>query len=162
MLAKLFSTLGLLHCWQWLVSRLYTVAISACYVLAFLAVPKVRSAIDNPDLVTIFQVMAATVAGASVAVQFYHIPSLVGATFGCDKGLFSSYTDGVGYGIASLLWFVVGNYIRKQEDLGGGWAYGWAAVALLLILSGILMTEFMEHYFCRRKPGDRYETIMLA
>ena len=39
-----------------------------------------------------------------------------------------------------------------------------AAVALLLILSALLMVEFMEHYFCRNRTshGGTYETILLA
>jgi hypothetical protein len=54
--------------------------------------------INAPSLVTTFQIMAVVAAGFGIAVQFYHVPSLVGATFGADKGLFSAYTDGVAYG----------------------------------------------------------------
>jgi hypothetical protein len=94
--------------------------------------------------------------------RFYHIPGLVGATFGCDKGLFSSFTDGVAYGIASFVWRIVGNAVQNGGANGGGWAYGWAAVALLVILTGILMVEFMEHYFCRPRHVGTYETIIFA
>lgn len=147
---------------KYLISRLYIVTIIACYVLAFLAVPTVRNVLHAPSLVTTFQVMAACTAGFGIAVQFYHIPSLVGATFGTDKGLFSAYTDGVAYGLASLVWRVVGGAVSHGNAQGGGWAYGWAAVALLLILSAILMVEFMEHYFCRSRLGGTYETIIFA
>ena len=101
--------------------------------------------------------------GFSIAVQLYHIPSLVGATFGVDKGLYAGYTDGLSYALSSLVWRFVGNSVQNDES-GVGWAYGWAAVALMLIVSAIFMTEFMEHYFVR--PGTRtaagYETIMFA
>ena len=153
---------------KWLVWRLYLLSIAACYALAFFAIPVVRHAVHAPDLILIFQVMAVCLAGFGIAVQFYHIPSLVGATFGRDKGLFAAYTDGVGYGLASMVWGVVGDSVQKRveddNDDGGGWAYGWAAVALLLVLSAFLMVEFMEHYFCRksRASGGDYETIIFA
>jgi len=145
-----------------LVSRLYGVSILACYLLAFLAIPMVRRTIYSTDLIVTFQVMAVVAAGFGIAVQCYHIPSLVGATFGCDKGLFVAYTDGVGYALASVVWgMVVGDSVEHNVD-GAGWAYGWAAVALLLILSAILMVEFMEHYFCRHIKRGSYETIIFA
>jgi MFS family permease len=152
---------------KWLVSRLYMLSIGACYLLALLAVPWLRRMINAPSLVTTFQIMAVVAAGFGIAVQFYHIPSLVGATFGADKGLFSAYTDGVAYGLASLVWRIVGNAVSHGNAQGGGWAYGWAAVALLLVLSALLMVEFMEHYFCRNRHGhggstSRYETIIFA
>lgn len=110
---------------------------------------------------TFYQTTAAM--GFSIAVQLYQIPSLVGATFGADKGLYSGYTDGLAYGLSSLVWRLVGNSVQNDES-GVGWAYGWAAVALMLIVSAIFMIEFMEHYFVR--PGVRtaagYETIMFA
>jgi MFS family permease len=148
---------------KWLVWRLYCASIGACYVLAFFGIPAVRRMFhDVPELVCIMQVTAITVAGFGVAVQTYHIPSLVGATFGRDKGLYSAYTDGVGYGLASIVWGIVGDSVHDDTN-ASGWAYGWAAVALLLILSAILMVEFMEHYFCRRQgSGGDYETIMFA
>jgi MFS family permease len=147
---------------KWLVSRLYMVTICACYLLALLAIPSFRKFLNAPSLVTTFQVMAACTAGFGIAVQFYHIPSLVGATFGTDKGMYSAYTDGVAYGLASLVWRIVGSAVSHGNADGGGWAYGWAAVALLLILSAILMVEFMEHYFCRSRLGGSYETIIFA
>jgi len=140
---------------KWMVSRLYMLAIASCYVLAISAVPAIHRL--APELCQLLQVMAVAAAGFGIAVPFYHIPSLVGASFGCDKGPFSSYPDGVAYGLASMAWKFVGNAVSSS-----GWAYGWAAVALLLILSALLMTEFMEHYFCRPRHGGTYETIILA
>jgi hypothetical protein len=170
---------------KWMVSRLYLVAILACYVLSITAIPAVRNFVQAPDAIRILQVMAVASAGFGIAVQFYHIPSLVGASFGCDKGLFLAYTDGVAYGLVALVWRYIGHSMRTHDrndattttleeyryaadhhsyaSGGSGWAYGWAAVALLLLVSAILMVEFMEHYFCRPQHGvGRYETIIFA
>lgn len=99
-----------------------------------------------------------------MAVVYYHIPGLVGSAFGNHKGLFSSYTDGIAYGIASMVWKIVANSVGNGGNDGGGWFYGWAAVALLIILCGILMVEFMEHYFVRStgRHHGHYETILFA
>jgi hypothetical protein len=46
-----------------------------------------------------------------------------------------------------------------------GWAYGWSAVALMVIVSAVTMVEFMEHYYVRKSSGrygGTYETILLA
>jgi len=43
--------------------------------------------------------------------------------------------------------------VEEGNATGSGWAYGWAAVALLVIFCGILMVEFMEHYFVRGWRG---------
>lgn len=145
------------------VSNLYIITIAACYILALLAVPSLHRAMDAPGLILFFQVFASIVMGFGVAVMFYHIPSLVGSSFGNHKGLFSAYVDGVAYGMASVVWKIVANSVESGNG-GGGWAYGWAAVALLMVLCAILMVEFMEHYFVR--PSGRhhgtYETILFA
>jgi glucan phosphoethanolaminetransferase (alkaline phosphatase superfamily) len=150
---------------KWLVSRLYMITIAACYCLAILAIPWLRYTIDAPGLVLFFQIAASFVMSFGIAVMFYHIPGLVGSAFGKHKGLFSAYTDGVAYGISSIVWRVVASAVENGNPQGGGWAYGWAAVALLIVLSGILMVEFMEHYFVRAS-GSRhhgsYETIIFA
>lgn len=147
---------------KWLVSKLYLTTVIACYVLAFLAIPAVRRTMNEPGMVTVFQTLAIVAAGFGIAVQFYHIPGLVGATFGQDKGLFSAYVDGLAYGVASILWRIVSHVVSTGNPDGGGWAYGWAAVALLLIPSSLLMVEFMEHYFCRPRHKGSYETIIFA
>ena len=147
---------------KWLVSRLYMASIGACYILAALAIPKVRNLLAAPDLVSTFQVMAIAVAGFGIAVQYYHIPSLVCATFGCDKALAVSYVDGVACAVSAFVWKFVGDTVHQGEFNGGGWAYGWAAVALFLLVTGLLMVEFMEHYFCRPRHGGHLETIILA
>lgn len=149
---------------KWLVTRLYIMTIGACYALALLAIPSLRRAIKEPGMITILQLVAVVAIGSGVSVQCYHIPSLVGATFGCDKGLFSAYVDGIAYGVASIMWRFIANVISHGNHVdGGGWVYGWAAVALLLVLSAVLMVEFMEHYFCRpRNNKGTYETIIFA
>ena len=149
---------------KWLVSRLYKITIGACYMLAILAIPAIRYTLDAPGLVLFFQVLSTFVMSFGVAVMFYHIPGLVGAAFGHDKGLFSAYTDGVAYGLASIVWRIVANSVQGGDPQGSGWAYGWAAVALLIILCAVLMVEFMEHYFVRAHGKHRgsYETIIFA
>ena len=98
--------------------------------------------------------------------MFYQIPGLVASTFGNSKGLFASYVDGAGYAMASVVWKIVATTV-STDTAGTGWAYGWAVVALLLILCAILMVEFMEHFFVRpslrhQQGFGAYETIMLA
>jgi len=149
-----------------MVSRMYMLAIAACYLLAFLAIPKVRWLLGSPGIVLILQVMAVLAAGFGVAVQCYHIPGLVSMTFGHNKGLYAAYTDGIAYGLGSVVWRIVGNAVKEGNPQGGGWAYGWAAVALILVLCAVLMVEFMEHYFVFRTNRDRprggYETIIFV
>jgi MFS family permease len=148
---------------KWLVSRLYMITIAACYCLAILAIPWLRYMIDAPGLVLFFQVAASFVMGFGISVMFSLIPGLVGSAFGNHQGLFSAYTDGVAYGIASVVWKIVASAVAGNSD-GGGWAYGWAAVALMIILCAILMVEFMEHYFVRAsgRHHGTYETIIFA
>lgn len=146
-----------------LVVRLYASAILACYTLAGLSLPFFQRFFST-TLLASWQVLALVVAGFGTAVQMYHVPSLVGATFGCDKGLFASYLDGVAYGIAACVWRFIRPSLEEVSASSSsvGWAYGWSAVALLLLLSALLMVEFMEHYFCRSRYGGAYETILLA
>ena len=132
-----------------MVVRSYGFAVLMCYALSVLAAPKVRSLLSSTGLVTALQVTAAFAMGAGVAVQFYQIPAIVGATFGSNKGLYAAYTDGVSYSVGALVWRVVAGAVEEGDAQGGGWAYGWAAVALLVVLCGLLMVEFMEHYFVR-------------
>jgi hypothetical protein len=154
-----------------LVAKLYLLTIASCYALSLLAVPAVGRILREPadgsggsdpgGLLAVLQGIAIGAAGFGISVPLYHIPSLVGAGFGCDKGLFLSYLDGVAYGLASLVWRVVGDAVQHSNN-GTGWAYGWAAVALLVIPCAVLMVEFMEHYFCRHRNGGTLETILIA
>lgn len=140
-----------------MVARLYMATIGSCYVLALLALPRLRLAVNAPGLILAFQVMTTIVMGFGVAVQYSQIPGLVGATFGHNKGLYAAYTDGVACGLSFLVWKIVGDAVQEGNPEGGGWAYGWAAVALLVILCGVLMVEFMEFYFVRasKSTGQR-------
>ena len=141
---------------KYLVTRLYVATIASIYLLAFLAMPTVGSVFG--DSLPFFQGIAIYIAGFGIAVPLYHIPSLIGATYGCDKGTFSAYTDGVANGIASWVWRIVASTVSD-----GSWGYGWAAVALMILVSALVMVEFMEYYFCRSsRRGGNYETIMFA
>jgi hypothetical protein len=132
-----------------MISKLYFLTVIMCYCLAFLAIPIVRSTIHFPYIVALFQGIATFLMGAGVAVQVYCIPAIVGCTFGANKGLYASYTDGVAYTVSSFVWSIMGDAVEEGNPQGAGWAYGWAAVALLVVLAGFLMIEFVEHYFCR-------------
>lgn len=132
-----------------MISKLYFLTVIMCYCLAFLAIPVVRSTIHFPYIVALFQGVATFLMGAGVAVQVYCIPAIVGCTFGANKGLYASYTDGVAYTVSSFVWSIMGDAVEEGNPQGSGWAYGWAAVALLVVLAGFLMIEFVEHYFCR-------------
>jgi MFS family permease len=149
---------------KWLVSRLYVITIGGCYSLAILAVPRLRRFVDSPDLILFFQIVASFAMGFGISVTSSMIPGLVGSAFANHKGFYTAYTDGVAYGLSSMVWRIVANAVENGNADGGGWAYGWAAVALLIVLCSILMLEFMEHYFVR--PSGRhhgtYETIIFA
>ena len=147
-----------------LVSKLYMVTIVACYSLAILAIPKMRHFLDSPDLVLFFQVVCSLCLGFGISVMYSLIPGLVGSAYGPHRGSYIAYTDGVAFGISSVVWKVVASSVANGNEEGGGWAYGWAAVALLIVLCAILMVEFMEHYFVRptRRHNGAYETMILA
>ncbi len=147
-----------------LVSKLYMVTIVACYSLAILAIPKLRHFVDSPDLVLFFQVVCSLCLGFGISVMYSLIPGLVGSAYGPHRGSYIAYTDGVAFGISSVVWKVVASLVANGNEEGGGWAYGWAAVALLVVLCAILMVEFMEHYFVRptRRHSGAYETMILA
>ena len=130
-----------------MIAFLYCLAICMCYMLSFLAMPFVRRALILPEIVLILQVLISMGLGAGVAVQFYHIPVIVGATYGHNRGLYQAYTDGVAAFISSLAWRIVGRAVEEGDPESYGWAYGWAGVALLLILCGTLMVGIMEVYF---------------
>jgi MFS family permease len=132
-----------------MVANLYIMTVAMCYTLSFLAIPFVRRALHSVTLVAILQMIASFLMGAGVAVQVYCIPAIVGCTFGNNKGIYAAYTDGVACIISSWVWSVVGGAVEEGNPQGSGWVYGWAGIALLVVLAGLLMVAFVEHYFCR-------------
>ena len=130
-----------------MIAFLYCLAICMCYLLSFLAMPFIRRALHLPEIVFILQVIVSMGLGAGVAVQYYHIPVIVGATYGHNRGLYQAYTDGVAALVSSVMWRIVGRAVAEGDAESYGWAYGWAAVALVLILCGTLMVGIMEVYF---------------
>jgi len=141
------------------IQRNYTISVGMCYILALLAVPMTRSFIYFPSLVTLFQIISTFFMGAGVAVQLYCIPAIVGASFGANKGLYFSYTDGVAYLVGSMVWGLVAGAVAEGDPQGSGWAYGWAAVALLVILAGWLMVEFVGRYFAQGGATYRHQSL---
>ena len=146
-----------------MVAFLYCFAICMCYLLSFLAVPIVRRAIHLPVLVLILQVLVTLGLGFGVAVQYYHIPPIVSATYGKNRGLYTAYTEGVAGLLSSIVWRIVGGAVEEGNPQGGGWAYGWAAVALLLVVCGTLMVMILEIFFVGggwyHTPDDSYDEI---
>ena len=130
-----------------MIAFFYCLSICSCYMLSFLAMPFVRRALHLPVLVLILQVLTTLGLGFGVAVQYYHIPAIVGATYGQNRGLYTAYTDGVAALVSSIVWRIVGGAVEEGNPQGGGWAYGWAAVALLLVFCGTLMIKMVELYF---------------
>lgn len=124
-----------------LVTRLYVVAIVSCYALAILSIPRLRHFVDSPELILFCQIVASFGMGFGIAVMSSVIPGLVSAAFGNHRGFYTSYTDGVAYGLSSVVWRIVATSVEYGNPEGGGWAYGWAAVALLIVLSAILLVE---------------------
>eukprot|EP00579_Thalassiosira_antarctica_P014758 CAMPEP_0201942976 /NCGR_PEP_ID=MMETSP0903-20130614/50101_1 /ASSEMBLY_ACC=CAM_ASM_000552 /TAXON_ID=420261 /ORGANISM="Thalassiosira antarctica, Strain CCMP982" /LENGTH=834 /DNA_ID=CAMNT_0048485529 /DNA_START=115 /DNA_END=2616 /DNA_ORIENTATION=- len=139
-----------------MIAFFYCLSICMCYMLSFLAMPFVRRALHLPVLVLILQALATLGLGFGVAVQYYHIPAIVGATFGKNRGLYTSYTDGVAALVSSIVWRIVGGAVEEGNPQGGGWVYGWAAVALLLVVCGTLMVKIIEMYFVG--GGWRHDT----
>eukprot|EP00525_Craspedostauros_australis_P007071 CAMPEP_0198114896 /NCGR_PEP_ID=MMETSP1442-20131203/6144_1 /TAXON_ID= /ORGANISM="Craspedostauros australis, Strain CCMP3328" /LENGTH=209 /DNA_ID=CAMNT_0043772303 /DNA_START=21 /DNA_END=650 /DNA_ORIENTATION=+ len=149
---------------KWIVSRMYVVTICSVYALAFLGHSKTKQTINEPGLVSFLQVLFSFTMGCGIAIMLYILPGLAGIMFGSNTGLFASYSDGVAYAMASIVWRIVGSAVDSDQQGGDGWAYGWAAVALLMILCAVLMLEFLEHYFVRPsgQVSGTYETIILA
>ncbi|KAL7467862.1 hypothetical protein ACHAXS_008099 [Conticribra weissflogii] len=130
-----------------MIAFFYCLSICMCYMLSFFAIPWVHRAFRLPMLVLVLQVLTTIGLGAGIAVQYYHIPAIVGATYGKNRGLYTAYTDGVAALVSSMVWRIVGGAVEEGNPQGGGWAYGWAAVALLLVFCGTLMVGIMEVYF---------------
>jgi len=138
-----------------LVITLYIATVCMCYTLALLSITKIQSLLLSPTIIRIMQLMATFCMGACISVPYYHIPPIVAAQFGKEKGMYSSYTEGVAFLLSSMVWKQVGDAVERGNPTGNGWAYGWAFIALLVIVSGVIMVEFMDHYFCRRGDWNR-------
>mmetsp|Transcript_10228 Transcript_10228/g.23310 ORF Transcript_10228/g.23310 Transcript_10228/m.23310 type:complete len:492 (+) Transcript_10228:58-1533(+) len=129
-----------------MVAFLYCLSICMCYMLSFLAMPVVRRMLHLPSLVLILQVLATIALGCGIAVQYYHIPALLGATFGKNRGLYTAFTDGVGCLASSIVWRLIGGAVEEGDPQGSGWVYGWAGIALVLIVASSIMVMIIERY----------------
>jgi len=96
--------------------------ICACCVLSFLAMPFIRRALRLPALALILQVLTTIGLGCGVAVQYYHVAAIVGATYGRNRGLYTAYTDSVVALLSSVAWCIVGGAGEEGNPPGGGWA----------------------------------------
>ena len=138
-----------------LVMTQYIGTVFMCYTLSILSIPWVQKLIQSSAIIRILQVCATFCMGVCIAVPYYHITPIVAAQFGKEKGMYSSYTEGVSFLVSSMVWKGVGGAVERGNPMGNGWAYGWAFIALLVIVSGVIMVEFMDHYFCRRGAWNR-------
>ena len=129
-----------------MIAFFYCLSICSCYILSFLAMPFVRKALHLPVLVLILQALTTLFLGFGIAVQYYHIPAIVGATYGKNRGLYTAYTDGVAALVSSIVWRIVGGAVEEGNPQGAGWSYGWAGLALLLVFCGTLMIKIVELY----------------
>jgi MFS family permease len=144
------------------IQRKYMMSIVMCYILSLLAIPTTRALLHSQFLVTLLQIVSTFLMGAGVAVQLYCIPAIVGTNFGANKGLYFSYTDGVAYLVGSMVWVLVAGAVAEGNPKGSGWAYGWAAIAILVILAGWLMVEFVGRYFSHEESIARREQELNA
>ena len=129
-----------------MIAFLYCLSICMCYMLSFLAMPAVRRMLHLPSLVLILQVIATMLLGCGIAVQYYHIPALLGTTFGKNRGLYTAFTDGVGCLASSIVWRLIGGAVEEGDPQGSGWVYGWAGIALVLIVASSIMVKIIERY----------------
>jgi MFS family permease len=127
-----------------MIGRLYLLCICSCYSLSILSLSVIHRLIDEPELILVFQLISTFFMGFGIAVQSM-IPGIIGGRFGRYKGLFSAYTDGVAFGLSSLVWRVVCNSVRGTES--DGWPYCWATIALLVIICAAVMLEFFDKFF---------------
>jgi MFS family permease len=140
-----------------IIGRLYLLCICSCYSLAILSLSVIHRLIDEAELILAFQLISTFFMGFGIAVQSM-IPGIIGGRFGRYKGLFSAYTDGVAFGLSSLVWRVVSNSVRGTES--DGWAYGWATIALLIIICAAIILEFFDKVFNSGINHKKdYETI---
>ena len=131
--------------------RWYGVTIVCCYALSFLGVYRVRAllwSLISERVVLWLQLLFTFLMGCCIAVQYYTIPAIVATVFGKEKGMYASYTDGVACLVTALVWKCVGSMVQKGNPQLSGWSYGWAFVAIVMIVSALIMMEFLDYYFC--------------
>lgn len=139
--------------------RWYGITIICCYALSLLGVYHIRVILEqiSDRIVLWLQLLITFLMGSCIAVQYYTIPAIVATVFGKEKGMYASYTDGVACAVTSLVWKGVGTMVQKGNPQISGWSYGWAAVAIVLSLSALIMMEFLDYYFCFGRNGQKRE-----
>lgn len=76
---------------------------------------------------------------------------MLASTFGENKGLCSSYIDGVAYASTSILWSGL-SWVVKQGNYG--WLYGWSSVAFTVVCSMILCNKFCSKFWAVDGKGN--------
>jgi len=132
---------------------LYASTVVCCYALAILGIDKVRNFFHNEKFVMTLQILITFCMGASISVQYHTIPAIVATMFENEKGMYASYTDGVACTMTAIIWKIIGNMVQRADSQKSGWAYGWAVIAVLVVISAVVMVEFLDYYFCFGKKS---------
>ncbi len=122
------------------IAALYFLCILSVLSLGFLSLPFISMGSSTIYFESSFSLIATSL----VAVQYYQVPTLLASTFGENKGLCSSYIDGLAYGSTAIIWQALSFVVELGEY---GWAYLWGVVAAFLIASWILQTRFANVFW---------------
>jgi MFS family permease len=123
-----------------IILTLYIGCIVFCVLLAGVSLDRVRDFLGSYTIyveVTVTFFMA-----AFVGTQYYQIPPTVASTFGADKGLCSSYIDGIGYFAASGLWSLLSFVVDNMGDYG--WTACWLALACIVLVAALLNRRLLS------------------
>ena len=133
-------------------STLYLLCILSVLSLGFLSMPFVSIGDATIYLETGFTFTAASM----IAVQYYQVPTRLASTFGDNKGLCSSYIDGIAYASTAVIWQGLSFIVELGEY---GWAYLWAAVALFVTAAWMLQSKFSKIFWQDGDCAGVYEKV---
>jgi hypothetical protein len=80
---------------------------------------------------------------AFAGVQYYQIPTLLASTFGKNKGLCSSYIDGLAYLSSFVLWKMISCVLLIPHV---GWLFTWCGVGLVVVVATVSMNFFLDYF----------------
>lgn len=82
---------------------------------------------------------------------------MLASTFGENRGLCSSYIDGLAYGSTAVIWQAL-SFVVELGDYG--WAYLWGVVAALVTVAWIMQSRFSNIFFADKEDhGGAYERV---
>ena len=134
-------------------SALYVFLILSVLSLGFLSMPFLSLGSSAIYLETGFTFTATSLA----AVQYYQVPTMLASTFGENKGLCSSYIDGLAYGSTAVIWQAL-SFIVELGDYG--WAYLWGVVAAFVTAAWIMHSKFSNIFWAGDEDNaGEYEKV---